>query len=90
MDFKKFGNFNWIEMGSKDQNLDLTRTKRINFCPFRSICWDVRTYVHPMHEREIRIRGTYAIITYGKYARFNSIENRPFADRQLLFEDGGF
>jgi len=27
MDFKKFGNFNWIEMDSKDQNLDLTRTK---------------------------------------------------------------
>jgi len=22
MDFKKFGNFNWIEMDSKDQNLD--------------------------------------------------------------------
>jgi len=42
MDFKKFGNFNWIEMDSKDQNLDLTRTKRINFCPFQSIfvCWE--------------------------------------------------
>jgi len=24
MDFKKFGNFNWIEMDSKVQNLDLT------------------------------------------------------------------
>jgi len=34
MDFKKFGNFNWIEMDSKDQNMDLTRTKRIHFCPF--------------------------------------------------------
>jgi len=34
MDFKKFGNFNWIEIDSKDQNLDLTRTKRIHFCPF--------------------------------------------------------
>jgi len=32
MDLKKFGNFNWIEMDSKDQNLDLTRTKRIHFC----------------------------------------------------------
>jgi len=37
MDFKKFGNFNWIEMDSKDQNLDLTRTKRIHFCPLQSI-----------------------------------------------------
>jgi len=27
MNFKKFGDFNWIEMDSKDQNLDLTRTK---------------------------------------------------------------
>jgi len=27
MDFKKFGNFNWTEMDSKDQNLDLIRTK---------------------------------------------------------------
>jgi len=42
MDFKKFGNFNWIEMDSKDQNLNLIRTKRICFCPFRSIfvCWE--------------------------------------------------
>jgi len=42
MDFKKFGNFNWIEMDSKDQNLDLTRTKWIYFCPFQSIfvCWN--------------------------------------------------
>jgi len=41
MDFKKFGNFNWIEMDSKDRNLDLngiwTRTKRIYFYPFQSI-----------------------------------------------------
>jgi len=43
MDFKKFGNFNWIKMDSKVQNLDLTRTKRIHFCPFQSIfvCWVV-------------------------------------------------
>jgi len=34
MDLKKFGNFNWIEMDSKDQNLDLTRTKQIHFNPF--------------------------------------------------------
>jgi len=34
VDFKKFGNFNWIEMDSKDQNPDLTRTKRIHFCLF--------------------------------------------------------
>jgi len=34
MNFKKFGNFNWIEMDSKDQNLNLTRTKRN---PFLSI-----------------------------------------------------
>jgi len=27
MNFKKFENFNWIEMNSKDQNLDLTQTK---------------------------------------------------------------
>jgi len=43
MDLRKFGNFNWrLEMDSKDQNLDLTRTKRIYFCPFQSIfmCWD--------------------------------------------------
>jgi len=41
MDFKKFGNFNWIEMDSKDQNLDFTRIKRIHFCPFQSnfVCW---------------------------------------------------
>jgi len=32
MDFKKFGN--WVEMDSKDQNLDLTWTKRIHFNPF--------------------------------------------------------
>jgi len=25
MDFKKFVNFNWIEMNSKDQNLDLVQ-----------------------------------------------------------------
>jgi len=24
MDLKKLGNFNWMEMDSKDQNLDLT------------------------------------------------------------------
>jgi len=43
MDLKKFGNFNWIKMDSKDQNLDLTRTKRIHFCPFELIfvCWVV-------------------------------------------------
>jgi len=43
MDFKKFGNFNWIEMDSKDENLDLTRTKRIRFCLFQSIFvrWDI-------------------------------------------------
>jgi len=43
MDFKKSGNFNWIEMDSKDQNLDWTRTKRIHFCPFQSIfvCWEL-------------------------------------------------
>jgi len=36
MDLKKFGNFNWLEMDSKDQNLDLTRMN-----PFQSIfiCW---------------------------------------------------
>jgi len=38
MNFKKFGNFNWIEMDSKDQNLDLTQTKNesisIHFNPF--------------------------------------------------------
>jgi len=34
MDFKKFGNFSWIEMDSKDQNLDLIRTKRVHFNPF--------------------------------------------------------
>jgi len=41
MDFKKFGNFNCIEMDPKDQNLDLIRTKRIHFCLFQSIfvCW---------------------------------------------------
>jgi len=37
MNFKKFGNFNWIEMDSKDRNLDLTRTKQIYFYPFQSI-----------------------------------------------------
>jgi len=44
MALKKFGNFNWIEMYSKDQNLDLTRTKRIYFCPFQSIfvCRELR------------------------------------------------
>jgi len=31
MDLKNFGNFNWIEMDPKDQDLDLTR---IHFCPF--------------------------------------------------------
>jgi len=35
MDLKKFGNFNWIEMDSKDQKLDLTR--KIHLCPFQSI-----------------------------------------------------
>jgi len=30
MDFKKFGNFNSIKIDSKDQNLDLIRTKRIH------------------------------------------------------------
>jgi len=41
MDLNKFGNFNWIEINSKDQNLNLTRTKRIHFCPFQFIfiCW---------------------------------------------------
>jgi len=41
IDLKKLGNFNWIEMDSKDRNLDLTRTKRIYFCTFQSIfvCW---------------------------------------------------
>jgi len=41
MDSKKFGNFNWIEIDSKDRNLDLTRTKRIHLYPFQSIfvCW---------------------------------------------------
>jgi len=32
-------------MDSKDQKLDLTRTKRIHFCPFRFIfvCWEGKT-----------------------------------------------
>jgi len=34
MDFQKFRNFNWIETDSKDQNLNLTRTKRFHFIPF--------------------------------------------------------
>jgi len=44
IDFKKFRNFNWIEMHSKDQNLDLTQTKRIHFCSFQSIfvCWEYK------------------------------------------------
>jgi len=44
MDLKKFGNFNWVEMDSKDQNLDLIRTKWIHFYPFQSIfvCWDAK------------------------------------------------
>jgi len=33
MDFKKFGNFNWIEMDSKVQNLDLMNETN----PFLSI-----------------------------------------------------
>jgi len=37
MDFKKFGNFNWIEMDSKDQNLDLNKTN-----PFLSISFHFR------------------------------------------------
>jgi len=43
MDFEKFGNFNWIEMHSKDQNLDLD-TNKIN--PFLSIfvCWFVSLF----------------------------------------------
>jgi len=40
MDLKKFGNFNWIEMDSKDQNPDLTRTKRIHFNPFSFAGYD--------------------------------------------------
>jgi len=31
MDLKKFENFNWIEMDLTDQNMDLTRTKRISW-----------------------------------------------------------
>jgi len=34
MDLKKFGNFNRIEMNSKEQNLDLTGTKQIHFNSF--------------------------------------------------------
>jgi len=37
MDFKKFENFNWIEMDSKDQNLDLTQQNEsisVHFNPF--------------------------------------------------------
>jgi len=54
MNFKKFGNFNWIEMDSKDQNLDLTRTKRIYLYPFQSVfvCWA------PKIERYFRMRRT--------------------------------
>jgi len=41
MDFKKFENFNWIEMDSKDQNIDLTRKQNesisIHFNPFQSV-----------------------------------------------------
>jgi len=50
MDFKKFGNFNWIEMDSKNQNLDLTR-KQIHFCLFKStfICWVASQYRHQLH-----------------------------------------
>jgi len=48
MDLKNFGNFNWTEMDSKDQNLDLTQSKRIHFCPFQSIfvCWEVINAMH--------------------------------------------
>jgi len=46
MDLKKSGHFNWIEMDSKYLNLDLTRTKRIHFCPFQSIFvfWEYNYY----------------------------------------------
>jgi len=55
MDFKKFGNFNWIEMNSKVQNLNLTQTKRTHFCPFQFIfvCWDTNA-------GRIKIANTYS------------------------------
>jgi len=31
MDFKKFGNFNWIKTDSKDQNLDLKNHEQNEF-----------------------------------------------------------
>jgi len=38
MDSKKFGNFNWVEMDSKDQNLDLINEQNesisVHFNPF--------------------------------------------------------
>jgi len=49
MDFKKFGNFNWIEMDSKDRNLDLTNKTN----PFLSISIHFRLpgRVYYMHAR---------------------------------------
>jgi len=39
MDFKKFGNFNWIETDLKNQTVWIWQ--RIHFCSFKSIfvCW---------------------------------------------------
>jgi len=55
MDFKKFGNFNWIEMDSKDRNLDLTRTKRIYFYPFQSIFVYWETYTEAIFRYSLQI-----------------------------------
>jgi len=54
MDLNKFGNFNWIEMNSKDQNLDLTQIKRIHFCPFQFIfvCWVYKLEISPVNKNE--------------------------------------
>jgi len=64
MDSKKFGNFNWIEMDSKDQNLNLTRTKQIHLYPFQFILF-AGHYVSSFWIMELPRRGAeHTVSTY--------------------------
>jgi len=55
MDFKEFGNFNWIEMDSKDQNLDLNQQNESISVHFQSIfiCWVVNQIKNKRESKKI-------------------------------------
>jgi len=64
-------------MDSKDQNLDLTRTKWIHFCPFQSIFvyWEVqkRSYFCFLLINDIQILTSILLLIWGRFPHFHCL-----------------